>query len=124
MEYVWVGLGGLIGANARYGLGRVIGDRLGTTFPFATLLANVTGSVAIGFILTLLVARVTDPTWRLLIVTGFLGGYTTFSAFSFEAIGLLLDGRWGRAVVYVVGSNLLGLVGCLLGVLASRGLNR
>lgn len=120
MDYVWVGIGGLIGANARFGFGRAVEDRVGTAFPYATLVVNATGSVAIGLLLTLLMTRVSDQTWRLLLVTGFLGGYTTFSAYSFEAVSLLLDGRWARALVYVVGSNLLGLGGCLLGILLGR----
>ncbi len=124
MEYVWVGLGGLIGANARYGLARLITERWGASFPYGTLVVNATGSLAIGVLLTLLLARVADPAWRLLIVTGFLGGYTTFSAFSFEAVALLQEGRWGRAAVYVLGSNLLGVAGCWAGIVVGRGLLR
>lgn len=124
MDYVWVGVGGLIGANVRYGLGRLVTDKVGAAVPWGTLVVNASGSVAIGVLLTVLVGRVADPVWRLLIVTGFLGGYTTFSAYSFEAVVLVLDGRWGRALVYVVGSNLLGLAGCWLGILVGRGLVR
>ena len=124
MEYVWVGVGGLVGANARYGLGRLLAERWGAAFPYGTFVVNATGSVAIGVVMTLLVARVADPAWRLLIVTGFLGGYTTFSAYSFEAVAMLQEGRWGRALVYVLGSNLVGLVGCWMGVAIGRALLR
>ena len=124
MEYVWVGIGGLLGANARYGLGRLVTERAGTGFPYGTLVVNVTGSLAIGVLLTLLVARVPDPAWRLLIVTGFLGGYTTFSAYSFETVVLLAEGRWGRAALYVLGSNLIGLIGCWAGVMLGRAVLR
>lgn len=124
MDYLWVGIGGLVGANARFAVGRLIGDRFGTTFPFGTLVVNVSGALAIGLVLSVLVARVEDPAWRLLVVTGFLGGYTTFSAYSFEAVTLLLAGRGGQALLYVLGSNLLGVVGCWVGVLLGRAIVR
>ena len=124
MDYVWVGIGGLVGANARYGLDRLAADRFGTAFPYGTLIANLTGSLAIGVLLTLLVARVADPAWRLLLITGFLGGYTTFSAYTFQTVALVEDGRLGRAAVYVLGSNLIGLAACWGGVLLGRALAR
>src|SRR5918998_680205 len=87
VEYVWVGLGGFVGANARYGLTGLVARRLGSGFPFGTLLINVSGSLLIGLILTALVERfVADPAWRLLLVVGFLGGDTTLTPYSFEAI--------------------------------------
>src|SRR6476661_8817976 len=90
MDYLWVGLGGFLGANARYILGLWIVGRVGSAFPWNTLLINVTGSLAIGVILTVLTERiVADPAWRLFLVVGFLGGYTTFSSYTFEAISLL-----------------------------------
>ena len=79
MDYLWVGLGGFLGANARYALGTWIVQRIGLSFPWHTLLINVTGSLAIGAILVLLTERlVADPAWRLFLVVGLLGGYTTF----------------------------------------------
>ncbi|MDP9363594.1 MAG: fluoride efflux transporter CrcB [Chloroflexota bacterium] len=125
MEYLWVGLGGLLGANARFLLTRLVVERVGAAFQYyGTFLVNATGSVAIGVLLTVLIARVADPAWRLGLVTGFLGGYTTFSSYSFEAVGLMMEGRWGRAALYVLGSNLLGLAGCWAGVMLGRGLVR
>ena len=125
MEYFWVGVGGLIGANARFVLTRLVVERLGAAFQYyGTFLVNTTGSVVIGVLLTVLVARVTDPAWRLGLVTGFLGGYTTFSSYTFEAVGLMSEGRWGRAAVYVLGSNALGLAGCWAGVMLGRQLLR
>ena len=120
MEYVWVGLGGLIGANARFAVGRLAAERLGAAFPYGTFLVNATGSLAIGVLLTLLAARTTDPAGRLLLVTGVLGGYTTFSAFTFETVALARDGHWGRAALYVVASNLVGLVACWGGMAVGR----
>jgi fluoride exporter len=124
VEYVWVGLGGLVGAVARFAVGKQAAERLGTAFPYGTLLVNVTGSLAIGLVVAFVLARVTDPAWRLLLVAGFLGGYTTFSAFAFEAVALLQDGRWGRAVLYVLASNLIGLAACWGGLALGRGLVR
>ena len=124
MDYVWVGIGGLIGANARFVLGRLAVERLGGAFPYGTLFVNLTGSLAIGLLATLLAVRVVDPAWRLLVITGFLGGYTTFSAYSFEMVALLEDGRWGRAAIYALGSNLLGFVACASGMVLARLLAR
>ena len=125
MNYLWVGLGGFLGANARYALGTWIVQRTGVAFPWHTLLINVTGSLAIGAILVLLTERlVADPPWRLFLVVGFLGGYTTFSSYSFEALALAQQGQWLRALTYILGSNLLGLAACFLGILLARALWR
>ena len=116
-----VGAGGFAGANARYFLGAWIAGRLGGAFPAATMLINVSGSLAIGVLLVLLVERLgLDPAWRLLLVTGFLGGYTTFSAYTFEAIALLEAGDPGGAAAYILGSNILGFGACFAGMLLAR----
>ncbi|HEV2107633.1 MAG TPA: fluoride efflux transporter CrcB [Thermomicrobiales bacterium] len=128
MEYLWVGIGGFIGANARFIVGRWIGGRSGDTlaFPVGTLLVNITGSLLIGLALALVVGKVSfaDPAWRLLVIVGVLGGYTTFSAFSAETVLLIEDGRTGAAVTYVVATNLLGLLACFMGLAAGRALLR
>jgi len=124
VAYLWVGIGGRLGACTRYAVYQLAAARLGPGFPYGTFAVNATGSLAIGVIVTLLLARAADPAWRLVLVTGFLGGYTTFSAFSFESVTLLHDGRWGRAAVYVFGSNLLGLAACWAGVALGRALTR
>ena len=93
-----------------------MGDRGGWTFPWGTFAVNLTGSLAIGLVMTLLVTRGADPMFRLLLVTGFLGGYTTFSAFSFEALTLLEARRWDAAALYVIGSVMLGLLATALGL--------
>ena len=125
VDYLWVGLGGFVGANARYALTRLVAGRFGSDWPYGTFVVNVSGSLLIGVILTLLVERfVADPAWRLLLVVGFLGGYTTFSSYSIEAIALVEQGHWGRAALYVLGSNLLGLAACYWGIALARGLGR
>jgi CrcB protein len=116
MDLLWVGVGGFVGANARYVLGLWIAARLGSSFPWGTLLINVTGSLLIGIILTVLTDRlVADPAWRLLLVVGFLGGYTTFSSFTMEALDLAQGGEWLLALAYVLGSNIVGLAAVVLG---------
>lgn len=125
MEYLWVGLGGFVGANARFGLARFVTRHVGGEWPYGTFVVNVSGSLLIGVILTLLLERyVADPAWRLLLVVGFLGGYTTFSSYSIEAIALIELGHWWRAAAYVLGSNVLGLAACYGGMVLVRGLGR
>lgn len=120
MTYLWVALGGAAGAAARYGVAQWAGARWGWTFPWGTLVVNVTGSLAIGLLMALLIGRGADPAFRLLLVTGFLGGYTTFSAFSLEALSLIETRRYGEAALYVGGSVLLGLVACFAGLAVGR----
>lgn len=121
MDLLWVGVGGGLGAVARYLVGGWIVARVGSTFPFHTLLINVTGSFAIGALLVLLMDQMAaDPAWRLFLVVGVLGGYTTFSSFSYEVLALVEAGRWLAAAVYVVGSNGLSLLAAYLGMMLAR----
>lgn len=123
LAYLWVGLGGFLGANARYALGKWIVGRLGEGWPYHTFAINVTGGLAIGFVLTALSGRFAgDPAWRLFLVVGFLGGYTTFSSFTFEALALLRAGAWLGACAYIAGSTLLGLAATMAGLMLARAL--
>ena len=121
--YLWVGLGGVLGANARYFVGNWLIGRLGGGWPYHTFLINITGGLAIGCILTLLTARPSaDPAWRLFLVVGLLGGYTTFSSYTFEGLALIRAGDWLGAAAYLLGSNLLGLFATFLGLVLARAL--
>src|SRR5215212_7172213 len=120
VTYLWVALGGAVGAASRFAVAQWAGARWGLAFPWGTLAVNLTGSLMIGLVMTLLLARGADPMYRLLLVTGFLGGYTTFSAFSFEAIGFLEARRWDAAAFYVVGSVVLGLLATATGLALGR----
>ena len=123
MDYLWVGIGGFFGANARYALGHLVSRHLGLAFPYATLLVNLSGAFLIGILFTVLADRVvSDPLWRQLAIVGFLGGYTTFSSYTFEAVGLMQTGRWGTALLYIAGSNLAGLAACAAGIWLVRAL--
>ncbi len=119
MAVVWVALGGALGSVARYGVAQ-LGARLGAAFALPTFAVNVSGSFAIGVVMALLLARSADPVWRLLLVTGFLGGYTTFSTFAFDALRLADEGRPTQAALYVVGTTLVGLLACSAGLAAGR----
>jgi fluoride exporter len=116
-----VGAGAFVGANARYLLGQWAAERFGSGFPYGTLAINLLGSLLIGAFLGLSGTPL-EPSgsWRLLIVTGLLGGFTTFSAFSYETYALLSLGRWAEALLYVAASVLLGLLATAGGVGLAR----
>ena len=121
MVFLWVGLGGFLGANARYFLGREILQRWGMMFPYGTMIVNVTGAFLIGVLLTTITARAGDDhMWRQLAIVGFLGGYTTFSSFAYEAVELMQAGRWAAALMYIGGSNVLGLLAFFSGIWTAR----
>ncbi len=123
MDAVWIGVGAAVGANARYYVGQWVAVWLGGTFPSGTLIVNLSGSFLIGVIATILNEHLhLDPHWRLLLVVGLLGGYTTFSSFSFEVIALMQIDRWIAAAAYVLLSVVLGLAACMLGILLVRAL--
>ena len=125
MEAVWIGIGGALGANARYLVGRFAVERFGAGFPYGTLVINLTGCLLIGVVMAVLSERgVTSQTWRLLLVVGLLGGYTTFSSFAYESVALLEQGRVVRLAVYLLLSNAGGLAACALGLFGTRALVR
>jgi len=119
---VWyVALGSAIGGVARFLLGTLIQERAGGTFPTGTLLVNVTGSLLLGFLLRYaLGSTAVSPETRALLTTGFCGGYTTFSTFSYETIALLEEGQHQRAALYIALSVVLSLAACLAGVIIAR----
>jgi CrcB protein len=124
MEHVWkvlaLSVGGVIGVNARYWLGHWMNRWANPEFPWATFTINVTGSFAIGFLTILLARGLPHPNARLFLVTGLLGGYTTFSAYSFESLALWERGERWSAAAYVAGSVLAGLLAVTLGVSLAR----
>ena len=121
MDYFFVGLGGFLGANARYLVAHWIGMRYGTSFPYGTLVINVSGSFVIGLFLVLVTEHfIVHPNWRLFFSVGFLGAYTTFSTFSFESLVLMENGFWLLSLLNIVGSVVLGLMATLSGVMIAR----
>jgi CrcB protein len=118
IKLIWVLIGGAVGTGCRYGLSSFIYSLIiKPTFPYANLIINVSGSFVIGLLAEAFETRVlVSPVVRAALLTGVLGGYTTFSSFSLETLSLLRDGEWLLAFVNVAGSVLLGLVAVWLGV--------
>jgi CrcB protein len=115
-------VGGALGVNARFWLGVWMSKWAGAQFPWATFTINVSGSFAIGFLTVALTRWLPHPNARLLVVVGFLGGYTTFSTFSFDSLNLWERGERALAAANVVGSVVLGLAAAALGLALARGL--
>lgn len=120
MEYLLIGLGGILGANARYLVAGWATRQLGTGFPYGTFLINLSGSVVIGIFMAFMARYPAQHHLRLFFAVGFLGAYTTFSTFSFESLQLLQQGRPLHALLYVVSSAALGIIGAWLGFLLGR----
>lgn len=122
IKSLYIGFGAFLGANARYWLGGWIQDKLGSTFPWQTFIVNVSGSILIGLFLELAFRENWDPHWRLFLAIGLLGGYTTFSTFSYESLNLLGEGSYWRAAAYIAGSAILCVAGAWLGRVGARAL--
>ena len=120
-RYLMVVIGGAAGSLARYLASVAIMNRTGGRFPFGTALVNITGSFLIGLIMTILTERsLVNPNWRLLLVTGFLGGYTTFSSFEWETFGLVRDNEAWLGFLNIAGSVILGYAAVWLGAMLGR----
>ena len=118
MKWVLIACGGFLGAIARYGIGVVVGP---TTWPYATFVINISGSLAIGFFLTLASERlVIDERWRFFFPIGFVGAYTTFSTYEYETLRLIDQGHIASALSYVGASTVVGLLAVWVGALAAR----
>lgn len=105
----------------RFWLGSYIGGRLGTRFPYGTLVINITGSFLIGLVFSLLIAKTQwSPNWRYLVPIGFIGGYTTFSSFEYETLRTIQDGQIELGLLYVGLSVLFGFIAVWGGVIAGR----
>lgn len=119
--YLWVSLGGVVGASTRYALSRFAAKILTPNFPYGTLIINVSGSFILGLFLVWSTERVlVDPRWRWLLAIGFCGSYTTFSSFASESIAYFEQGHWLLFASNVIANNLL----CLLAVLGGAALAR
>jgi len=124
--YLWIFFGSGLGGLARFALSGLIADRFGETFPWGTFVVNVTGSFIIGF-----VATITAPDGRLLVgsttrqfvMSGILGGFTTYSSFSLQTLALARDGEWFRAGANALGTFSLCFIAVWLGYLCAAWLN-
>jgi CrcB protein len=120
MHWLLVFVGGGMGAAARHAINRAGFALLGPGFPWWTLAVNVSGSFAIGLLAGLFGAMETGQNARLFVITGFLGGFTTFSAFSLDALTLWERGAPIQAGMYIVGSMVLSLLAAAVGLMLSR----
>jgi CrcB protein len=114
-----VAAGGALGAVSRYLASGWVQGLSGDFFPWGTFSVNVVGSLTLGFTLVWLQGVVSSPELRQFVAIGFLGSFTTFSTFSFEAVAMLRDGEWWRAGGYTVGSVALGVLAVVLGAAAA-----
>lgn len=117
-----VSLGAIAGALSRYYISLWFLQRFGVAFPYGTFVINITGCFVMGFFFTLATERILSisPEIKLLVATGFLGSYTTFSTYGLDTITLISAQRFAPALIYWLGSSLLGIVSVQLGVVIAR----
>jgi CrcB protein len=123
-KYLLIAAGGGLGSIARYWVGSTISGRMGTRFPYGTLVINITACVLIGFTITYLGKRADlSPAWRFLVPVGFIGAYSTFSTYEWETLSTIRSGAFALASLYVVGSLIAGLAATWCGVLLAEAIS-
>lgn len=123
IAYLWVSLGAIVGAAARYAFSRFAAKILSPDFPYGTLFINITGSFILGLFLIWTSERVlVDTRWRLLIAIGFCGSYTTFSSYAFETFAYFEQGHWLLFATNILTNNVLCLAAVLAGAALARAL--
>ncbi|HEY3876617.1 MAG TPA: fluoride efflux transporter CrcB [Candidatus Kapabacteria bacterium] len=115
MKYLFLAIGGLIGVIGRYQLGVWISEWNPSQFPWATLVINVSGSLAIGFFMRYLTGVASSTNVRLMFTTGLCGGYTTMSTFSYEVVNLFTERQYGLGILYLSSTMVLAPLACLAG---------
>jgi fluoride exporter len=120
-DFLAISVAAIVGANLRYLLSRLAALELGSVFPYGTLFINIVGSFIVGFFVIWTTERaLVDPRWRLLVVVGFCGSFTTFSSYAFETMAYFEQGQWGLMLANVLSNNLLCLGGALAGMAVAR----
>lgn len=121
MRGIWVGVAGFFGAASRYWLDGLVSRATSGSFPWGTLVVNISGCFLIGLLTTVLTERILPhPALRIAITVGFIGAYTTFSTFSYETLRQIQDGAVGLAVVNVLASVVIGISAAWLGFMMGR----
>lgn len=111
----------MLGANLRIFVSEWVASKVGDGFPYGTLLVNVTGSLLLGFFLAFISERaLTDARLRYLVAAGFLGGYTTFSTYTFDSVALMLNGHLLAGLTNLLGSSVLGVLAIVAGIALAR----
>ena len=120
-DFLALSVAAIVGANLRYLLSRFAARELGPVFPYGTLFINIVGSFIVGFFIIWTTERaLVDPRWRLLVVVGFCGSFTTFSSYAFETMAYFEAGQWGLMLANILSNNLLCLGGALAGMALAR----
>jgi len=120
-DFLAISLAAMVGANLRFLLSRFAARELGPVFPYGTLAINVVGSFIVGFFIIWTTGRaLVDPRWRLLVVVGFCGSFTTFSSYAFETMAYFEQGQWALMLANIFSNNLLCLGAALAGMAVAR----
>ncbi len=121
LAYLWISVGAIVGACSRYFVSRTVARAVTASFPYGTLLINITGSFILGLFLVWATERaLPDPRWRLLIAIGFCGSYTTFSSYAFESFALFEQGNYLLFASNVLANNILCFSGVVAGAMIAR----
>lgn len=122
-NFLVISVAAIVGANLRFFLSRLAAKEFGPVFPYGTLIINIVGSFIVGFFIIWTSERVLlDPHWRLLVVVGFCGSFTTFSSYAFETMSYFEQGQWGLMLTNFLSNNLLCLGSALVGMALARAL--
>jgi len=122
-DFLAISIAAIVGANFRYFLTRLAAKDFGPVFPYGTLIINVVGSFIVGFFVIWTTERVLiDPRWRLIVVVGFSGSFTTFSSYAYESMAYFEHGQWALMAANILGNNLLCLGAALGGMALARAL--
>ncbi len=120
-DFLAISIAAIVGANLRYVVSRLAARELGSIFPYGTLAINIVGSFIVGFFVIWTTERaLVDPRWRLLVVVGFCGSFTTFSSYAFETMAYFEQGQWALMLANIFANNLLCLGGALAGIAVAR----
>ena len=120
-DFLAISVAAIVGANLRYLLRRLAAMELGSVFPYGTLFINIVGSFIVGFFVIWTSERaLVDPRWRLLVVVGFCGSFTTFSSYAFETMAYFEQGQLGLMLTNILTNNILCLGGALSGMALAR----
>jgi fluoride exporter len=120
-DFLAISVAAIVGANLRYLISRLAVIEFGPIFPYGTLFINIVGSFIVGFFVIWTTERaLVDPGWRLLVVVGFCGSFTTFSSYAFESMAFFERGQWGLMLANIFTNNLLCLAAALAGMAVAR----